>query len=279
MAGETSLRTPSYLSPMTLRHSALVAAAACAILAPLGCASTATDGPAASDRDLAELEALYAARKAADLDDVSEADVAFMTGMIAHHAQALVMSGYAPDNGASPAVRTLAARIINAQKDEIRNMQRWLADRGRTVPQVEGVDNIPSPHAEPGAAGHADHGGPGHGEHGSAGPGEMDHGGMDHGGMDHEGMPGMLSPAQLDELSRATGREFDRLFLTYMIQHHQGAVVMVRDLFATDGAVRDDTVFKIASEINVDQVTEIDRMQLMLNALPAGDGGSPLNRN
>jgi uncharacterized protein (DUF305 family) len=90
---------------------------------------------------------------------------------------------------------------------------------------------------------------------------------MGHEGMDHEGMPGMLSAEQLDELSRAQGAEFDRLFLRYMIQHHQGAVTMVHDLFSQDGAAQDETIFKLASDIQVDQITEINRMQLMLDPM------------
>ncbi|MFN2566522.1 MAG: DUF305 domain-containing protein, partial [Gemmatimonadaceae bacterium] len=66
---------------------------------------------------------------------------------------------------------------------------------------------------------------------------------------------------------RARGKDFDRLFLQFMIQHHRGAVSMVKDLIGTPGAAQDDTVFKLASDINVDQTTEIDRMQQMLIAL------------
>ncbi|MEM6328381.1 MAG: DUF305 domain-containing protein, partial [Bacteroidota bacterium] len=84
---------------------------------------------------------------------------------------------------------------------------------------------------------------------------------------DHSGMPGMLTDAQLREMDAARGVEFDRLFLAYMIQHHQGAVTMVDDLFAQDGAAQDDASFKLASDINVDQQTEIARMQRMLDAI------------
>jgi uncharacterized protein (DUF305 family) len=80
-------------------------------------------------------------------------------------------------------------------------------------------------------------------------------------------MPGMLTPEQLAELEQVHGTEFDRLFLTYMIQHHQGAVTMVSGLFATDGAAQDDVVFKLASDIQVDQITEIARMEQMLDTL------------
>jgi uncharacterized protein (DUF305 family) len=86
---------------------------------------------------------------------------------------------------------------------------------------------------------------------------------------DHEMlMPGMLTPAQMDSLDQAKGPEFDRRFLTFMIQHHRGAVAMVKDLFGTYGAAQDRTVFKFASDVNVDQSTEIARMEKMLAALP-----------
>ena len=85
-------------------------------------------------------------------------------------------------------------------------------------------------------------------------------------------MPGMLTQEQMRELDAGRGREFDRLFLKYMIQHHQGAVSMVHDLFATDGAGQDDLAFKLASDIQVDQITEIRRMELMLEELERGDG-------
>lgn len=182
-------------------------------------------------RTTAELEALYQARADSALMNVHAADVAFMSGMIGHHAQALVMSGFAPENGASPSIRTLAARIINAQKDEIQVMQTWLHDRGQEVPEGRGMRHM------------GDHAG-------------------------HAMMPGMLSQEQIDELAEARGPAFDRLFLTYMIQHHNGAVTMVHELFATDGAAQDDLVFKLASDIQVDQITEVARMQSMLDALP-----------
>lgn len=190
----------------------------------------ATGGPAESSPDLDRLEALYRARMDSTRMDVSEADVEFMAGMIHHHAQALVMSALAPSHGASPAVQTLTSRIINSQTAEIGLMQRWLRERGRPVPEVD-------------ASGHV------------VGGAMM--------------MPGMLSQEQLDELERARGTEYDRLFLTYMIQHHSGAVTMVHELFATDGAAQDEFVFKLASDIQVDQTTEIARMQRMLDALPS----------
>jgi uncharacterized protein (DUF305 family) len=163
-------------------------------------------------------------------------DVHFMTAMIGHHAQAIVMAGWAPTHGASPSVQTLADRIINAQQDEISTMQTWLRDRQQPVPEAK--------------------------------PGPMK---MTMNGMTHEMlMPGMLTDEQMKQLDAARGKEFDRLFLTYMIQHHRGAVSMVQALFGTYGAAQDETVFKFASDVNVDQSTEIARMQKMLAAITLG---------
>jgi uncharacterized protein (DUF305 family) len=89
-------------------------------------------------------------------------------------------------------------------------------------------------------------------------------------GMDHPMMPGMLTAEQLAQLDQARGTDFDRLFLTFMIQHHQGAITMVEQLMGSPGAAQDDYVFKFAADVNADQTTEIDRMSLMLDALPRG---------
>ena len=180
------------------------------------------------------------------------ADVAFMTGMIAHHAQAVVMARWAPTHGASDDVRTLCARIINAQQDEIRIMQQWLADRRQPVPRPN-FDAIAA-HADTGMA-----------------MGSMP--AMPGGGMNHQTlMPGMLTPAQLDTLDHARGPDFDRTFLRGMIQHHRGAIEMVKTLFSTPGAGQDELTFKLASDINVDQTTEIARMQKMLIRTTLGIG-------
>ncbi len=205
----------------------------------------------------AEIEALYAARQDSARMRFTDADVEFVTGMISHHAQALVMSELAPTHGASQPVLTLAARIINAQRDEIALMQRWLEDRGQRVPQVkiEGLNltiDMAAPAGEAPADAHmAD---AGHNEHA---------GNEAHGGHGHD-MPGMLTQEQLDELDAVFGTEFDQLFLKYMIQHHGGAVTMVDDLLRVDGAAQDGAVFKLASDIQVDQITEIERMKAML---------------
>ncbi len=166
----------------------------------------------------------------------TDADVEFMSGMIGHHAQAIVMAKWAPSHGASPSVRRLAERIINAQQDEIATMQRWLGDRQKPVPE-----------ATPAGL-------------------KMMMGGVEHVML----MPGMLTETQMKQLDQAKGPEFDRLFLTFMIQHHRGAVSMVKDLFDSWGAGQDETVFKFASDVNVDQSTEIDRMEKMLLALTFG---------
>lgn len=174
----------------------------------------------------------------------TQADVDFMSHMIGHHAQALVMSGWAPTHGASPSVRILAERIINGQQDEIASMQRWLRDRGKPVSDAHPMAmTMPMGDSSSGSSGHAMH--------------EML-------------MPGMLTPAQMQQLDQARGPEFDRLFLTFMIQHHRGAVSMVKDLFGTPGAARDETVFKFANDVSVDQTTEVARMERMLAALPPG---------
>jgi len=164
------------------------------------------------------------------------ADIHFMDGMISHHAQALVMAGWAASHGARPSVLTLATRIINAQQDEIAAMQKWLRDRHQAVPEA-------NPHGM----------------------------GMKMDGLEHEMlMAGMLTESQLKQLDQARSNEFDRLFLTFMIQHHRGAVTMVKDLFDTYGAAQDITVFKLASDVSADQTTEIERMQKMLASMIFG---------
>jgi uncharacterized protein (DUF305 family) len=165
-----------------------------------------------------------------------EADVKFMSGMIHHHAQAIVMARMAPTHGASPGVLRLCDRIINAQQDEIHTMQAWLRDRRQPVPDATATGMM-----------------------------------MNMGGMEHEMlMPGMLTDEQMKQLDAARGPEFDRLFLTYMIQHHKGAVSMVKDLFDSYGAGQDEVIFKFASDVNVDQTTEIARMEKMLVNLTLG---------
>ena len=169
---------------------------------------------------------------------VNAADVAFMQGMIGHHGQALTMVALVASRTTRENMRLLAQRIDVSQRDEIKMMQRWLADRGQTVPRVD------SAHVGSGHEGMA--------------------------GMDESMtlMPGMLTRAQLDTLAAQTGTEFDRLFLTDMIQHHEGALTMVKKLFASPGAAQDTQVFEFATNVDADQRAEIARMQGLLSTLP-----------
>lgn len=204
----------------------------------MGCASASREGTRTSPEPASHtMEPRAKPRPEAARYPYTAADVQFMSHMIHHHAQAIVMAALVPTRGASPSVKTLAERIINAQQDEIATMQQWLGDRGQPVPEVQ--DSVMS----------------------------MDHSGSGHEARHEMLMPGMLTKAQLQELDRARGREFDRLFLTSMIQHHRGAVSMVKDLFGSPGAAQDETVFKFANDVSVDQSTEIARMETMLAAL------------
>jgi uncharacterized protein (DUF305 family) len=216
----------------------VIAASACAA-ATQETAGTSTVKPVVSQQVITpESEAAAIAQARADSlrHPYTAADVHFMSGMIHHHAQAIVMARWAPTHGASPAVQRLADRIINAQQDEIHTMQSWLRDRRQPVPDATATGMK-----------------------------------MQMSGMEHEMlMPGMLTDAQMKQLDAARGPDFDRLFLTYMIQHHKGAVSMVKELFDNYGAGQDEIVFKFASDVNVDQTTEIARMEKLLIALTLG---------
>src|SRR5437763_371779 len=166
----------------------------------------------------------------------TDADVEFMSGMIPHHAQAVIMAGWAPTHGARKDVAVLCERIVVGQRDEIATMQNWLRDRGLEAPDATSTRHK-----------------------------------MTMNGMTHEMlMPGMLTDEERAELDRARGAEFDRLFLLGMIKHHQGAIDMVDVLFKSYGAAQDETVFKFASDVYADQGIEIERMNQMLEA-----GGRP----
>jgi len=181
------------------------------------------------------------ARSAADLQALallnrqphSPADARFMTAMIPHHAQAVLFAGWAESHEASQAVQVFCARMVVAQSDEIVTMRSWLRERGENVPAAE-----------------------------------FARGSMRGGGGPASAMPGMLTESQLSELDRAYGAEFDRLFLTYMIPHHQGALSMVDELFGAYGGAQNDFVYKLASDIYADQEIEIERMQILLAAYP-----------
>ena len=165
------------------------------------------------------------------------ADVAFMQGMIGHHAQALEMSALVAGRSTRPELALLAERISVSQRDEIAIMQTWLSERKQPVPATGGHDM----HAA-------------HAMHGSAGAAHQ--------------MPGMLSPAQMDSLTKAAGPAFDRLFLQYMIQHHEGALTMVAELLRAPNAAREPMMFQFVSDVDTDQRAEIRRMQALLRTLP-----------
>ena len=162
----------------------------------------------------------------------TDADVDFMSGMIPHHAQAVIMAGWASTHGARKDVAIFCERIVVGQRDEIFTMQTWLSDRGQTVPVATSTRH------------------------------HMKMNGMEHDML----MPGMMTDEEMAALDRARGPEFDRLFLIGMIKHHQGAIDMVDVLFKAYGAAQDELVFKFASDVYADQSTEINRMYEMLES-------------
>jgi uncharacterized protein (DUF305 family) len=165
----------------------------------------------------------------ATLPPLSRADVEFMQGMIMHHAQAVEMTALIPSHTENKDVRSLGARISSSQSDEIKFMRRWLASRGEATSM-----------AMPGMPG------------------------MDKSGEPMALMPGMLTPEQMEALRNAKGADFDKLFLTGMIQHHNGALIMVKDLFDTAGAGQDAELFNFATDVDSGQRAEIRIMQSML---------------
>ena len=176
------------------------------------------------------------AEQARDLSKVgaTPADVKFMQGMIHHHAQAIDMTELLKTRTGSEGMKKLGMRIQVSQTDEIKMMQRWLQAHGQEAPD---------PHAM-----HM--------------PG-MIMPGMDHGPM----MAGMLTPEEMVKLTGLKGLEFDRFFLQGMIKHHEGAIIMVKELFAAPGAAQDSTIYAFASDVVADQQMEIDRMSGMLAAM------------
>jgi uncharacterized protein (DUF305 family) len=180
-------------------------------------------------------------REAARIADnrYSDADVAFMQGMILHHGQALEMAALVPTRTNNPQIVALAGRIDASQEDEIAFMRGWLTERGEEAP-------MPMPTAD-------DHAG---------------HAGMDHSahGAGHAGMPGMASPEQMAQLAAARGAEFDRLFLQLMIRHHEGAVTMVSDLLSRGGSAYDPVLFRFVNDVTNEQQAEINRMTALARA-------------
>ncbi len=163
----------------------------------------------------------------------SRADVEFMQGMIMHHAQAVEMTALIASHTENKELRSLGARISSSQSDEIKLMQRWLATRGEALSMA--MPGMPE---------------------------------MDMSGKPMALMPGMLSAEQMEALRKATGEKFDRLFLTGMIQHHNGALIMVKELFDTPGAGQDAEIFDFANDADNTQRAEIKIMQGMLEKKP-----------
>jgi len=171
----------------------------------------------------------------ATLPPRSLADVRFMQGMIMHHAQAVEMTALIESHTVNKNLRSLGARISSSQSDEIKFMKRWLEAREEPIspmmPEMAGMD----------MSSHASH---------------------------SMLMPGMLTEKQMEALKKAKGEEFDRLFLTGMIQHHGGALIMVKDLFDTAGAGQDAELFNFATDVDSGQRAEIRIMQTMLGEKP-----------
>lgn len=213
------------------RRTAAVPLFAAIVLAACGAATTAS--PPSTVQPGAPGEATRPVSPAAGATSApahTEADERFMRDMLVHHAQALEMAALVPSRTTSEDIRLLAERIEVSQNDEIAAMRSWLRSHGDE---------------EPAAGEHAHHGA----------------------GGEHAGMPGMLTEAELARLAAASGAEFDRLFLEFMIRHHQGALVMVEELFSTPGSGQAGDIFQIASEIASDQRMEIDRMRALLASL------------
>ena len=164
----------------------------------------------------------------------SPADVEFMQGMIMHHAQAVEMTALIASHTEDPELSSLGTRISRSQADEIKFMKRWLITRGQ--PTSMSMPGMPD---------------------------------MDRSGKPMALMPGMLTPEQMEALRKAQGAEFDRLFLTGMIQHHGGALTMVKELFDTAGAGQDAELFGFATDVDTGQRAEIRIMQAMLEKKPS----------
>ena len=155
-----------------------------------------------------------------------------MQGMIMHHAQAVEMTALIDSHSQNKDLHSLGSRISRSQSDEIAMMKRWLTMRGE--PTSHAMHSMP--------------------------------------GMDMSShqmlMPGMLTEKQMAALRKARGKEFDRLFLTGMIQHHNGALIMVKELFDTAGAGQDAELFNFATDVDSGQRAEIKIMQTMLGLKP-----------
>ena len=193
-------------SRLVMAGSVAVSLQGCAS-APSGAGGAVTTTPAPAQ----------AAHPGPPMQPYTDADVEFITGMIPHHTQAILISSWAPSHEANQSIRTLTERIVVGQSDDLVLMKQWLGDRGKPIPETGG--------------------------------------GHDH--MMH--MPGMLSAEQMAQLDAARGTEYDRLFLTFMIQHHQGALQMVFDLL-NGGGGSEPEIAQFIQHVDSDQSIEISRM-------------------
>jgi uncharacterized protein (DUF305 family) len=201
-----------YLNAMMMRTHCVAAIAAMLLSVPLGLAAQQHHEHGTGAPVRIPAGALY-----------TEADVRFMQGMIAHHAQAIYMSRLAAARGANPRILKFATKIDQSQIAEIRLMQDWLRGNAQDAPDTNSWRTIR--------------------------------------------MPGMITAEQLAELDAARGKDFDRLFLTFMIEHHEGALKMVEDLFANARNAQDVDVSVFANDVHTVQTAEIGVMHQMLDEL------------
>jgi uncharacterized protein (DUF305 family) len=225
-------RQPHFLSASTMLFGIFLAASAPSVLFSASARAQQTDPnapvvvqPGAPGQPSKRLSA---ATKGT-LPPRSQADVEFMQGMIMHHSQAVEMTALIASHTQNKDLRLLGAKISSSQSDEINLMRRWLAARGETISMA--MEGMPD---------------------------------MDKNGRPIPLMPGMLTPEQMEALRKAKGPEFDHLFLVGMIQHHNGALIMVKDLFDTAGAGQDADLFNFATDADNTQRAEIKIMQAML---------------
>jgi len=220
---------------MSLKFLLVVSALACIGTSSAVCQSAPSvvqpGAPGQSSKKLA------ADQPPAALPEPSKADVDFMQGMIMHHSQAVEMTKLLEQRSHDPALLELGKKIDISQTDEMGWMKRWLQDHGKPIaPPMAGMEDMPG----------------------------MDMSSMNMGsGM--PAMPGMLTPEQMKALRAAKEPEFDHLFLTGMIQHHSGALTMVKELFTTAGAAQDPLLFEFTSDVSNTQQAEIDIMRHMLD--------------
>ena len=237
-------RVRSVMRVAVRRHALLAASALAGTFSLTVCAQQANPAPPVVVQPGApgQPTRTLPASTTATLPPSSAKDVEFMQGMIMHHAQAVEMTALIESHTTNKNLRLLGARISHSQSEEIKFMKRWLeARRAPTempMPKMSGMD-MP---------------------------------GMNMPGMNTSSqpmlMPGMLTPKQMEALRKAKGAEFDQLFLTGMIQHHGGALIMVKDLFDTAGAGQDAELFNFTTDVDSGQRAEIRIMQAMLQAFP-----------